>query len=83
MHGKGVDLKPGDFFVLGANPFVGDYVVLGVCPPGKALGKLIIGDNAIIHSHSVIYAGTRIGNHFQTGDGVLIREGNNIVRLGE
>jgi acetyltransferase-like isoleucine patch superfamily enzyme len=65
-----------DLFVLGANPSVGDYVVLGVCPPGKALAKLIIGDDAIIRSHSAIYAGTRIGDRFQTGHGVLIREGN-------
>ena len=68
--------KPGDSFVLGANPSVGEYVVLGVYPPGKALGKLTIGDNAVIRSHSVIYAGTRIGNNFQTGHGVLVREGN-------
>jgi hypothetical protein len=25
-----MDIKPSDFFVLGANPFIGDYVVLGV-----------------------------------------------------
>ena len=65
-----------DFFVLGANPSIGDYVVLGVCPTGKTLGKLTVGDDAIIRSHSVIYAGTTIGNHFRTGHGVLVREGN-------
>ena len=68
--------KPRDFAILGANPFIGDYVMLGVCPSGKTLDRLIIGDNAIIRSHSVIYAGTKIGNDFQTGHGVLIREGN-------
>jgi len=73
-----MDTKPSDFFVLGASPFIGDYVVLGVCPTGKTFSKLIIGDNAIIRSHSVIYAGTKIGNDFQTGHGVLIREGNTI-----
>jgi len=71
-----MDTKSSDFFVLGANPLIGDYVVLGVCPPGKTFSKLIIGDNAIIRSHSVIYAGTKIGNDFQTGHGVLIREDN-------
>lgn len=65
-----------DLFIFGANPVIGDYVSLGVCPSGKTLGKLIVGDNAIIRSHSVIYAGTKIGNDFQTGHGVLIREGN-------
>ena len=71
-----MDTKSGDFFVLGTNPIIGDYVVLGVCPPGKTFSKLIIGDNAVIRSHSVIYAGTKIGNDFQTGHGVLIREDN-------
>jgi len=73
-----MDVEPGDFLVLGANPSIGEYVLLGVCPPGKALGKLTIGDNAVIRSHSVIYAGTRIGSDFQTGHGVLVREGNMI-----
>jgi acetyltransferase-like isoleucine patch superfamily enzyme len=68
--------KPGDYFVLGASPSIGEYVVLGVCPPGRALDKLTIGDNAVIRSHSVIYGGTKIGDNFQTGHGVLIREGN-------
>jgi len=71
-----MDTKSSDFFVLGTNPSIGDYVVLGVCPLGKAFDKLIIGDNAVIRSHSVIYAGTKIGNDFQTGHGVLIREDN-------
>ena len=71
-----MDIKPSDSVILGTNPIIGEYVVLGACPLGKALGKLIIGDNAIIRSHSVIYAGTKIGDSFQTGHSVLIREGN-------
>ena len=63
---------------LGKNPTLGDFLVLGVSPVDKEVGKLIIGDNAIIRSHSVIYAGTRIGDNFRTGHGVLIRE-NNII----
>ena len=69
-------MKCNDSIILGTNPIIDKYVVLGACPSGKALGKLIIGDNAVIRSHSVIYAGTKIGNNFQTGHGVLIREGN-------
>ena len=69
-------MKYSDSVVLGANPTIGEYVVLGACPPGKALGKLIIGDSAIIRSHSVIYAANNIGDNFQTGHGVLIREDN-------
>jgi acetyltransferase-like isoleucine patch superfamily enzyme len=64
--------------IIGTNPVIGEYVLLGVCPKGKTLDKLIIGDNATIRSHSVIYAGTRIGHNFQTGHGALIREGNSI-----
>ena len=71
-----MDMKPSDSVTLGITPIIGEYVVLGACPPDKVLAKLIIGDNAIIRSHSVIYAGTKIGNDFQTGHGVLIREGN-------
>jgi acetyltransferase-like isoleucine patch superfamily enzyme len=71
-----MDTKSGNFFTLGANPFIDDYVALGVCPPGRVFSKLIIGDNAVIRSHSVIYAGTKIGKDFQTGHGVLIREEN-------
>jgi len=51
--------------------------VLGV-QPKKATGELVIGDNATIRSHTVIYAGNAIGDHFQTGHGALIRENNRI-----
>ena len=61
-------------YKLGLNPQIGSYVEIGENPKGA--GKVIIGDNAIIRSHSVIYGGSRIGNKFQTGHGVLIREGN-------
>jgi acetyltransferase-like isoleucine patch superfamily enzyme len=37
-----------------------------------------IGAGAVIRSHSIIYAGSRIGNNFQTGHGVLLREHNEI-----
>jgi len=66
----------GDSVKLGKNPTIGEYVLLGVAPEKKKAGKLIIGDNALIRSHSVIYAGSRIGNNFRTGHGVLIREKN-------
>lgn len=38
----------------------------------------MIGDNALIRSHTVIYGGNVIGDNFQTGHGVLIREENRI-----
>ncbi|MCK4649166.1 transferase [bacterium] len=65
---------------MGRNCKIGDYVVIGLPPRGKRGGKLetIIGDNAFIRSHTVIYAGNRIGNNFQTGHQVMIRENNRI-----
>jgi acetyltransferase-like isoleucine patch superfamily enzyme len=59
---------------------IGPYVLVGVAPRGKQAGDLAtaIGPNAVIRSHTVIYAGNRIGKNFQTGHGTLIREENTI-----
>lgn len=38
--------------------------------------KFVIGDNALIRSNTVIYAGTKIGNGLQTGHNVIIGEQN-------
>jgi acetyltransferase-like isoleucine patch superfamily enzyme len=40
--------------------------------------ETVIGDDAVIRSHTVIYAGTRIGNSFQTGNKANLRELNTI-----
>jgi acetyltransferase-like isoleucine patch superfamily enzyme len=63
-----------------ATATLGEFVVLGVPPRGHAPGTLEtrIGERAVIRSHTVIYAGNVIGNDFQTGHGVLIRESNQI-----
>ncbi|MBN1297261.1 N-acetyltransferase [bacterium] len=37
-----------------------------------------IGEGAVIRSHTVIYAGNRIGSNFQTGHHVFVRECNTI-----
>lgn len=37
---------------------------------------LIIGDNAIVRTGSVLYAGSKIGNNLETGHNVIIREEN-------
>ena len=60
---------------LGKNAVIGEYVELGV-QPKHPTADLTIGDQATIRSHTVIYAGNKIGNNFQTGHGVLIRENN-------
>ena len=59
---------------------IGEYAIIGVPPRGKEPGELEthIGPNAVIRSHTVIYAGNVIGENFQTGHGVMIRELNEI-----
>lgn len=59
---------------------LGAFCIIGEPPRGKAPGELEtrIGARAVIRSHSVIYAGNVIGDDFQTGHGVLIREQNEI-----
>lgn len=64
--------------IIGSNPKIGKYVILGAEPLKPTERKLIIGNNAIIRSHSVIYLGNKIGDNFKTGHGVMIRE-NNII----
>ena len=61
-------------------PTLGDFVIIGEPPRGKQAGELEtrIGARALIRSHTVIYAGNRIGDDFQTGHGVLVREENEI-----
>src|SRR3989337_548871 len=66
--------------ILGKDCVVEDFVIIGTPPKGYKPGDLetIIGDNAIIRSHTVIYAGNSIGNNFQTGNKANIRELNEI-----
>ncbi len=65
---------------LGTNATLGEFAILGEPARGKAPGEVEthIGDDAVIRSHTVIYAGNRIGKNFQTGHGALVREDNEI-----
>lgn len=65
---------------LGRNVEIGEFAIIGEPPRGRKSGELetVIGDDAVIRSHTVIYAGNRIGPRFQTGHGALIREENDI-----
>jgi acetyltransferase-like isoleucine patch superfamily enzyme len=67
-------LHPG--VVLGKNVVIEDYCIIGAPFKGQAGEETIIGDDALIRSHSVIYAGNRIGKNFQTGNKANIRELN-------
>ncbi|RME00073.1 MAG: N-acetyltransferase [Calditrichaeota bacterium] len=55
-------------------------VLLGKPPRGKTEGELplAIGHHAIIRPFTTIYAGTTVGDYFQTGQGASIREENTI-----
>jgi acetyltransferase-like isoleucine patch superfamily enzyme len=57
-----------------------DFVIIGRPPDGKEDGEseTVLGANAVIRSHTVIYSGNVIGNEFKTGHHVMIRE-NNII----
>ncbi len=65
---------------LGGNTEIQSGVIIGLPPFGKKDGELktVIGENAVIRSGTVIYAGVMIGNDFQTGHNVVIREKNEI-----
>lgn len=65
---------------IGEGTKIEEYCILGKPPKGKKEGelKLIIGPNSLIRSHTIIYAGNKIGKNFQTGHRVVIRE-NNII----
>ncbi|MCC7429425.1 N-acetyltransferase [bacterium] len=65
---------------LGKNVVIEDFTIIGIPPKGFEDGELetIIGDNACIRSHTVIYAGNKIGKNFQTGNKANIRELNEI-----
>lgn len=59
---------------------IGPFCEIGVPPRNAKEGELAthIDQGYLIRSHTVIYAGNRIGADFQTGHAVLIRE-NNVI----
>ena len=65
---------------FGAGASIGEFCIVGEPPRGKKPGELEtrLGARAVIRSHTVIYAGNVIGDDFQTGHGVLVREDNQI-----
>lgn len=66
--------------VIGADAFVGANCVLGeyqtdfIRDRTPHAHELTIGSNAIIRSGSVLYSGSSIGDHFQTGHHATVRE---------
>ncbi len=60
---------------LGKNCRLDQGVVVGFSEDNKQ-DEILIGENAIIRANTLIYAGVKIGNFFQSGPNVLIRENN-------
>jgi len=65
---------------LGKGTVVEDFAVIGYPPKDKRLAArgAAIEAGALIRSHTIIYAGTKIGKGFQAGHNVLIREATTI-----
>jgi acetyltransferase-like isoleucine patch superfamily enzyme len=65
---------------IGDNVLIGAFCIIGQPSQGKQPGEeeTSIGDNAVIRSHTVIYASNKIGHTFNTGHHVVIRENNRI-----
>lgn len=63
---------------LGEGAHVEDYCIIGVPPTTgeEDLGLTVIGAGAVIRAFTVIYAGNRIGDRFQTGNKTNVRELN-------
>lgn len=63
---------------IGKGAVIEDYCIIGKPKNKEDNSPTTIGENAVIRSHTVIYAGNVIGDNFQTGHNVLIRENNKI-----
>jgi acetyltransferase-like isoleucine patch superfamily enzyme len=66
--------------LLGPEALIDPPSIIGKPPRGAKPGELAlkIGSNCHIRPFSTVYAGTEIGDNFQTGQGVSIREDNTI-----
>ena len=65
--------------VIGKGKQLGLHVQIGVLPGRKISDlKLLVGDHANIRSGSVLYLGSKIGSHFETGHNAVIREQNSL-----
>jgi len=71
--------------VIGPGARIGSHCELGHAAPDGDQSVLVIGARALIRSHSVLYAGSSIGDDFETGHRVTVRERTRVglgVRIG-
>lgn len=71
-----VTLKDG--VMIGSNCIIGEYLMDFCIDHEYHKHPLVIGKNSLIRSGSIIYGDSTIGNEFQTGHHVTIREGSKI-----
>lgn len=69
---EGVTIKRGTY--IGANCILGEYTAQFFKDRNNGNKPLIIGEESVIRSGSIIYSDSEIGNFFQTGHRVTIRE---------
>jgi len=70
---------------IGAKSIIGEYLADFYLSRTDTIHQLVIGKNALIRTENVIYGNTIIGDYFQTGHKVTIRENTHIgshVRIG-
>lgn len=78
-----VHIKKGSY--IGARCILGEFLMDFYADRVNKVHPLVIGENAIIRSETIIYGDTSIGDNFQTGHRVTIREGSKIgnnTRIG-
>lgn len=68
------NVELGEHSFVGANCILGEYLSDFLEDYTNKSHPLTIGADAVIRSGSILYGGTEIGNHFQTGHQVTIRE---------
>lgn len=79
------DVTVGEDSFVGARAILGEYLADFTARREKASHKLSIGGHALIRSETIIYGENEIGDNFQTGHRVTIREKSRIgshVRIG-
>lgn len=64
-----------DDVVLGDDVTIESHCVIGLPTPLAEGRPLVVGDGALVRSHSVLYAGSTFGPGLRTGHHVTVREG--------
>jgi acetyltransferase-like isoleucine patch superfamily enzyme len=72
------DVTIGSNSWIGANCIIGEYQMDFIAKRVQCKHELQIGERATIRSGSILYSGSCIGDDFQTGHHVTIRENNKI-----